>query len=91
MANAATLANTVALVTGGSRGLGLEMATALGEAGATVVVADMAADRAEKGVLKRGWTRASTGREGSIRPRESARWRQPSSAPSRILGASTSW
>jgi gluconate 5-dehydrogenase len=32
------LAGKVALVTGGSRGLGLEMAEALGEAGATVVV-----------------------------------------------------
>ncbi len=32
------LTGTVALVTGGSRGLGLEMATALGEAGASVVI-----------------------------------------------------
>ena len=32
------LTGTVALVTGGSRGLGLEMATALGEAGARVVI-----------------------------------------------------
>src|SRR6266496_2544428 len=32
------LAGKVALVTGGSRGLGLDMATGLGEAGATVVV-----------------------------------------------------
>src|SRR5436305_15336879 len=31
------LTGKVALVTGGSRGLGLEMATALGEAGASVV------------------------------------------------------
>src|SRR5438067_9236625 len=32
------LTGKVALVTGGSRGLGLEMATALGEAGASVVI-----------------------------------------------------
>src|SRR5579862_5884188 len=32
------LSGTVALVTGGSRGLGLEMAIALGEAGASVVI-----------------------------------------------------
>src|SRR3954470_4769541 len=32
------LSGKVALVTGGSRGLGLEMATALGEAGASVVI-----------------------------------------------------
>jgi gluconate 5-dehydrogenase len=33
-----TLTGKVALVTGGSRGLGLEMATAIGEAGASVVI-----------------------------------------------------
>src|SRR5438132_1031196 len=32
------LAGKVALITGGSRGLGLEMATALGEAGASIVI-----------------------------------------------------
>jgi gluconate 5-dehydrogenase len=32
------LAGKVAIVTGGSRGLGLEMATALGEAGATIII-----------------------------------------------------
>jgi len=32
------LSEKIAVVTGGSRGLGLEIATALGEAGATVVV-----------------------------------------------------
>ena len=32
------LTGKVALVTGGSRGLGLEMATALAEAGASVVI-----------------------------------------------------
>jgi gluconate 5-dehydrogenase len=32
------LSGRVALVTGGSRGLGLEMATGLGEAGATVAI-----------------------------------------------------
>jgi NAD(P)-dependent dehydrogenase (short-subunit alcohol dehydrogenase family) len=38
----------VAVVTGGGQGIGAACARALGEAGATVVVADMAADRAEK-------------------------------------------
>src|SRR6476659_1776505 len=38
----------VAVVTGGGQGLGAACARALGEAGATVIVADMAADRAEK-------------------------------------------
>ena len=38
----------VAVVTGAGQGIGAACARALGEAGATVVVADMAADRAEK-------------------------------------------
>ncbi len=38
MKNLFDLSGKVALVTGGSRGLGLEMATALGEAGASVVI-----------------------------------------------------
>jgi NAD(P)-dependent dehydrogenase (short-subunit alcohol dehydrogenase family) len=38
MKNLFDLAGKVALVTGGSRGLGLEMATALGEAGSSVVI-----------------------------------------------------
>ncbi len=41
------LKGRVAVVTGGGQGIGAACATALGEAGATVVVADMAADRAE--------------------------------------------
>ncbi len=42
------LTGRVAVVTGGGQGIGLACAQALGEAGATVVVADMVADRAEQ-------------------------------------------
>lgn len=46
----ATLDGRVALVTGGSRGLGLEVARGLGEAGATVVVVARDPDRLEQAV-----------------------------------------
>src|SRR5580693_4580497 len=42
-----TLANQVALVTGAAQGIGKAAAQALAEAGATVVVADIAGDKAE--------------------------------------------
>ena len=42
-----TLANNVALVTGAAQGIGRAAAQALAEAGATVVVADIAGDKAE--------------------------------------------
>src|SRR5208283_4339048 len=42
-----TLANHVALVTGAAQGIGKAAARALAEAGATVVVADIAGDKAE--------------------------------------------
>ena len=42
-----TLAHQVALVTGAAQGIGRAAAQALAEAGATVVVADIAGDKAE--------------------------------------------
>ena len=53
------LSGQVALVTGGSRGLGLEMATALGEAGARVVVSarrEQWLGAAEEGLRAKGLT-----------------------------------
>ena len=42
------LNDRVAVVTGAGQGIGAACARALGEAGATVIVADMARDRADK-------------------------------------------
>ena len=57
MANSFDLTGKVALITGGSRGLGLEMATALGEAGASVVITarrDQWLAPAEQGLRAKG-------------------------------------
>ncbi len=57
MTNLFDLTGKVALVTGGSRGLGLEMATALGEAGASVVITarrDQWLAPAEEGLRAKG-------------------------------------
>ncbi len=59
MPNLFDLSGKAALVTGGSRGLGLEMATALGEAGASVMITarrDQWLAPAEQGLRARGLT-----------------------------------
>lgn len=67
------LTGRVALVTGGSRGLGLQMAHALGEAGAKVMVAARKADELEAAVqdlqaagIDARWTAADCAREDDL-------------------------
>jgi gluconate 5-dehydrogenase len=63
------LTGTVALVTGGSRGLGLEMATALGEAGASVVITarrEQWLTPAEEGLRAKGLRAAAVACDVSI-------------------------
>ncbi len=68
------LTGQVALVTGGSRGLGLQMAHALGEAGARVMLAARKADELEEAVaelqaagIDARWTAADCAREDDLR------------------------
>lgn len=68
------LSGRTALVTGGSRGLGLQMAHALGEAGARVMLAARKADELEQAVaelqaagIDARWTAADCAREDELR------------------------
>lgn len=68
------LSGRTALVTGGSRGLGLQMAHALGEAGARVMLAARKADELEEAVaelqaagIDARWTAADCAREDDLR------------------------
>ena len=68
------LSGRTALVTGGSRGLGLQMAHALGEAGARVMLAARKADELEEAVaelqaagIDARWTAADCAREDELR------------------------
>ncbi len=68
------LTGRIALVTGGSRGLGLQMAHALGEAGARVMLAARKADELEEAVaelqaagIDARWTAADCAREDDLR------------------------
>ena len=68
------LSGKTALVTGGSRGLGLQMAHALGEAGATIVLSSRKAEDLEEAVaelkgagIKASWIAADCAREEDIR------------------------
>ena len=68
------LTGKTALVTGGSRGLGLQMAHALGEAGARIMLSSRKAEDLEQAVaeLQDGgidarWTAADCAREGDLR------------------------
>lgn len=68
------LSDRTALVTGGSRGLGLQMAHALGEAGARVMLAARKADELEEAVaelqaagIDARWTAADCAREDDLR------------------------
>lgn len=68
------LSGRTALVTGGSRGLGLQMAHALGEAGARVMLAARKADELEEAVAElqaagtdARWTAADCAREDDLR------------------------
>lgn len=68
------LKGKTALVTGGSRGLGLQMAHALGEAGAKVIVSSRKAEDLAQAVVElkaagidAGWIAADCGKEAEIR------------------------
>ena len=68
------LSGKTALVTGGSRGLGLQMAHALGEAGANIVLSSRKAEDLEEAVaelkgagIKASWIAADCAREEDIR------------------------
>jgi NAD(P)-dependent dehydrogenase (short-subunit alcohol dehydrogenase family) len=68
------LKGKTALVTGGSRGLGLQMAHALGEAGAKVIVSSRKAEDLAQAVVElkaagidAGWIAADCGKESDIR------------------------
>jgi len=81
------LDDKVAVVTGGSSGLGVAFATALAEAGADVVLAARGADRLEQTRLlieERGGRRARhDGRPGPTRGRPSGRRRRDEGARAR--------
>jgi gluconate 5-dehydrogenase len=84
------LKGQTALVTGGSRGLGLQMAHALGEAGAKVIVSSRKAEDLMQAVaelkaagIDADWIAADCGKETDIR----ALLKSASSA----WGISTSW
>jgi gluconate 5-dehydrogenase len=68
------LTGKTALVTGGSRGLGLQLAQALGEAGASVMLSSRKADDLEESAavlraagIKTDWIAADCGKESDIR------------------------
>jgi gluconate 5-dehydrogenase len=68
------LKDKTALVTGGSRGLGLQMAYALGEAGARIMLSsrkaadlEQAADELQRAGIDARWIAADCGREDDIR------------------------
>ena len=62
MDNLLDFSGQVALVTGGSRGLGEEMALALAERGADVIITSRKADACEE--VEAGWESGAGGRGG---------------------------
>ena len=71
-----SLDGRVALVTGGSRGIGLAIATALAEAGATVALNARHADACEAGAAQiiAGGGTAIAVPDTSVTPRPARRW-----------------
>ncbi len=89
-ANSSTLTGKVALVTGGSRGIGLQMAEALGEMGARVALTARKADEldaAASHLARAGHRHATRSPPISRSPRRSCRW---STTSKRGSGRSTS-